>query len=102
MSEPVQDPDTIIISSIKDPWKLLVLDIDIAMGVAPTAFLGFILKHELIGLAIAVAVAYKWQTSRNNNPKGFAFRWLWWHTPASLWRMFTHVCPPSHKREFIG
>lgn len=63
--------------------------------------MGFMLKHELIGLAIAVAVAYKWQTSSRTLAR-FAFRWLWWHTPASLWTLFKHVCPPSHKREFIG
>ncbi len=96
------DPDTVIINRIKEPWKLLVLDMDIAMALAPLCSAGFFLKHEIIGLALTVFVAYKWQGARNNSPPGAAARWVWWHTPDWFWTMFTHISPPSHKREFIG
>ena len=97
-----QDPDTEIVHSIKDPWRLILIDIDIAMNCAPIMFAGFLMQHEMIGIAAASIVAFKWQSSRTNNPKGAGLRWMWWHLPSRLWFMATHVSPPSHKREFIG
>lgn len=102
MSMEDQDPDTLIINNIKEPWKLLVLDFDIGMGCAPLVFLGFAAKHEILGLIVATMVAYKWQTFRNTNPRGAGLRWLWWNMPSWIWFMTKHVTPPSHKREFIG
>jgi type IV conjugative transfer system protein TraL len=96
------DPDCHIINDIKDPWKLLVLDMDIFMGVAPILFVSFTMQHEMIGALIAGLIAWKWQTFRNTNPRGAGIRWLWWHLPTQIWFMTKNVTPPSDKREFIG
>lgn len=102
MDQQEADPDIQIINNIRDPWKLLVLDLDIGMGVAPIVFIGFAAQHQIGALILGAIVAFQWQSFRNNNPKGAGLRWLWWHTPDFVWKVMKTVTPPSHRREFIG
>lgn len=102
MSQQEIDPDCQIINNIRDPWKLLVLDLDIAMGVSPILFIGFAAQQQILALIFGGFIAFQWQSFRNNNPKGAGLRWLWWHTPEFIWKAMKTATMPSHKREFIG
>ena len=78
----MDDPDTRIVAGLKDPWKFLFVDMDIAMLALPVA-----MGLMLVGLSIlpagagAVGVAYALHAVRKGRPKGYARHFAYWHLP---------------------
>jgi type IV conjugative transfer system protein TraL len=98
-----QDQDTLIIQRIKDPWKLMFVDLDIGMGIGLPVALGMAAGFAFSSLAIGGVVGYYWHRSRENNPRGFGIHRVWWHLPDVWSKLGLMTCtPPSYMREFVG
>jgi type IV conjugative transfer system protein TraL len=77
--------DTQIVSGLKDPWKFLFVDMDVAMAAAGVGFLlltvGLTPPFVLGGGA---GFGYFLQRLRKGKPRGYARHLRYWHFPPSV------------------
>ena len=76
------DPDMEIVSGLRDPWKFLFVDMDIAML---SAGIGFMLLTSGLGPPLAlvggVGFGYAVHVLRKGKPKGYARHLRYWYLP---------------------
>lgn len=97
----MDDHDTKIVAGLKDPWKFLWVDMDIAMAAACVGF-GLLSTGLPTPVVVggAAAVGYVLHTSRKGKPRGYARHWAYWHLPP-LWTRLQRV-PPCWCRRTVG
>ena len=97
----MDDHDMQIVMGLKDPWKFLFVDMDIAMA---AACLGFGLLT--MGLPTPVVVAgggalgYVMHKARKGKPKGFVMHLTYWYMPPMLSRL--KRVPPNWAHRTVG
>jgi type IV conjugative transfer system protein TraL len=97
----MEDHDTQIVSRLKDPWKFLFIDMDVAMLSATFGFaLMFMGVPNLIMLACSGALGYYLHTSRQGRPRGFARHVWYWYFPTL--RNQLKRTPPSYNHRTVG
>lgn len=97
----MDDHDTLIVSHLRDPWKLILVDMDIALMCS--MFGGLMLVSDvpiLLVVGIPMAVGWKWQSLRRDLPKGFIAHLLYWFFPPRLLPL--KAVPPSHCNQTVG
>jgi type IV conjugative transfer system protein TraL len=96
----MDDHDTMMLSRLKDPWKFLMLDMDIAMVAVSVGFGAMSMNApQLVMVGAPAAVAYAMHKFREGRPKGWAAAWRYWHFPLSPSLKRT---PASHCHRTIG
>ena len=97
----MDDPDTQTVLGLKDPWKFLSVDMDIAMAAACFGF-GLL----TMGLPTPVVVAgggalgYVMHKARKGKPKGFAMHLTYWYLPPMVSRL--KRVPPNWASRTVG
>lgn len=83
MSQP--DLDSQIVSRLKDPWKFVFVDMDIAVlcsGLGFTLMLSEI--NTLIAMAAAGSVGFYLHKSRQDKPPGYLAHKAYWYFPQGV------------------
>ena len=97
----MDDHDTLIVMGLKDPWKFIFVDLDIA-GVAMCV--GFVLLTmglpTPLVLVSAIAVGYGMHALRKGKPKGFAAHLTYWYLPPVLSQL--KCVPPVWAARTVG
>lgn len=97
----MEDHDTLIVMGLKDPWKFIFVDMDIAML---AACIGFALLTTGLPTPVVVgaagAVGYVLHKSRKGKPRGYAKHWAYWHLPPSISRL--QRVPPNWSSRTVG
>ncbi len=97
------DHDTLICSRLKDPWKFLMVDMDVAMVCMPMGFLLMNMgAHIFIVIGIPFAVGYLWHKWRDGKPKGAGAHWRYWYLPKFGPINRLKATPDSHCHRTIG
>ena len=90
-----------IVNGLKDPWKFLFVDMDIAML---STCLGFaMLTMGLptpVVVVAAAALGYVMHTSRKGKPKGYARHLVYWYLPPMVSRL--QRVPPNWAERTVG
>jgi len=93
--------DTEIVARLKDPWKFLFVDMDIAMlGAIVGMGALFAGLNTFFVIALPVAVGYVIHKSREARAKGFLRHLCYWHLPPAVMRL--KRTPPSYSTRSIG
>lgn len=84
----MDDNDTLIVSRLKDPWKFLLVDMDVAM-VSGTVGMGLFSSglNILIVFAVAGGIGYTMHAVRTNRPKGFVQHLMYWWLPPAMTKL---------------
>ncbi len=97
----MDDHDMQIVMGLKDPWKFLFVDMDIAML---SACIGFALMTMGVPtplmVGMAAGVGYVLHTSRKGKPKGFARHLVYWYLPPTISRL--QRVPPNWAARTVG
>ena len=95
------DHDTLILSRLKDPWKFLMLDMDIGMVAVAVGFGALSMNmHVFLVVGLPAVVAYGMHKMRQNKARGFGAHWAYWHLPEHLSGL--QRTPASHCHRTIG
>jgi type IV conjugative transfer system protein TraL len=97
----MEDHDMQIVAGLKDPWKFLFVDMDVAMA---SMCFGFALLtmglSTPVVVAAATALGYAMHISRKGKPKGYARHLAYWHLPPMVSRL--HRVPPAWAERTVG
>lgn len=81
----MDDHDTLIVSRLKDPWKFLFIDMDIAMLAATVGFALMLMgMGTIVMVGGALTVGYYLHKQRQGRPRGFARHLCYWYLPPAL------------------
>jgi type IV conjugative transfer system protein TraL len=97
----MDDHDTLIVAGLKDPWKFLFVDMDIAMVACSVSFV--LLTTGLptpVVVGAGVAVGYVMHAVRKGKPKGYAAHVAYWFLPPLLSRL--KRVPPMWATRTVG
>jgi type IV conjugative transfer system protein TraL len=90
-----------LVSGLKDPWKLLFVDMDVAFI---AAIAGFLLMSMGLATMFAVGggvlVGYALHSSRKGKPRGYARHFAYWHFPPAISRL--KRVPPMWATRTLG
>ncbi|CAD5366879.1 Type IV conjugative transfer system protein TraL [Rubrivivax sp. A210] len=84
----MEDHDMLIVMGLKDPWKFLFVDMDIAMVSASVGFA--LLSTGLptpVVVGTAAAVGYFMHIGRKGKPRGYAAHLAYWYLPPLISRL---------------
>jgi|APDOM4702015118_1054815.scaffolds.fasta_scaffold673646_1 type IV conjugative transfer system protein TraL len=97
----MDDHDMQIVSGLKDPWKFLFVDMDIAMLSVMVGF-GLMLAgfSSLVAGAGGVGMAYLMHASRKGKPRGHARHLAYWYLPPVATRL--RRVPPMWASRTVG
>lgn len=97
----MEDHDMSIVKGLKDPWKFLFVDMDIAIA---AAMVGFIALSSgcptTLTVIIALAVGYGLHTLRKGKPRGYAMHLAYWYLPPATTRL--KRVPPMWALRTVG
>jgi len=97
----MNDPDMLVVMGLKDPWKFLFVDADIAML---ACCVGFVVLSMGMPTPVVVAagggVGFVMHTARKGKPKGYTQHFMYWHLPPALSRL--KCVPPNWAARTIG
>lgn len=97
----MEDHDMNIVSGLKDPWKFLFVDMDIAMVSACVGFLALTAGAPTPAVvAIGAGVGYGMHASRKGRPKGFARHLAYWYLPRAVTQL--RAVPPMWSLRTVG
>ena len=97
----MDDLDTQILARLKDPWKFMFIDMDIAMiGVSVGMCALFAGLNTVVVIALSVVVGYLIHKARESRAKGFVRHLCYWHLPPLL--VHLKRTPPSYTTRSIG
>ncbi len=97
----MDDNDTQIVSRLKDPWKFMFVDMDIAMLGAVIGMCAlFAGLNTFFVIAIPVGVGFLIHKSRESKAKGFLRHFSYWHLPPMVMPM--KRTPPPYTTRTIG
>ena len=97
----MDDHDMQIVMGLKDPWKFLFVDMDIAMLSACFGFMLMVMGLPTpVVVGAAAALGYVMHTSRKGKPKGFARHLAYWYLPPMLNRL--QRVPPNWAERTVG
>lgn len=95
------DLDAQLLSRLKDPWKFLMLDMDIAMLAVMVGFGALSMNaHMFVVIGAPAAVAFAMHNFRKGRPNGWGAHFRYWHLPYRLTGL--KRTPPSHCHRTIG
>lgn len=97
----MDDIDTRIVSGLKDPWKFIFVDADIAM-LGGLVGLGTLLAGVpvLACVALGGCVGYALHASRKGKPRGFGRHLAYWYFPPAFSRL--KRVPPMWALRTVG
>ena len=97
----MDDHDTLIVMGLKDPWKFIFVDMDIAMV---ACFVGVMLLAAGLPIPLVLGggggVGYLMHASRKGKPKGYAAHLTYWYLPPSVSRL--KCVPPIWASRTVG
>jgi type IV conjugative transfer system protein TraL len=97
----MDDHDTNIVSRLKDPWKFMFVDMDIAMLGAVIGMCAlFAGLNTFFVVALPCGVGYLVHKSRESKAKGFLRHFGYWHLPPLVVPM--KRTPPPYTVRTIG
>lgn len=96
------DEDMYIVHKIKTPWKVLFLDLDMAMILGMVALGGFAAKFYVTTMIVVSVVGFQWHKLRESHPAGYIKHFIHWMMPNSIWGGAFKATPPSVIREMVG
>lgn len=90
-----------IVSGLKDPWKFIFVDMDIALV---SSMVGFALLMTGLSVMLVVAggaaVGYVMHAARKGRPRGFASHLAYWYLPPIATRL--RRVPPAWSTRTVG
>jgi type IV conjugative transfer system protein TraL len=97
----MDDHDMQIVMGLKDPWKFLFVDMDIAMVASCAGFaaLSAGLPTPLVVL-LGGGLGYGMHAMRKGKPKGYAKHFAYWHLPPAFTRL--KRVPPAWAQRTLG
>lgn len=97
----MEDNDQLIVMGLKDPWKFIFVDMDIAMVSASVGF-GLLTTGmptpAVVG--VACAVGYAMHKARKGKPRGYASHVAYWYFPPFVSRL--KCVPPMWAYRTVG
>jgi type IV conjugative transfer system protein TraL len=97
----MEDHDMTLVSGLKDPWKLLFVDMDVAFMAAVAGFMLMAMGlATMFAIGGGVLVGYGLHTSRKGRPKGFARHVAYWYFPPAFSRL--KRVPPMWATRTLG
>jgi type IV conjugative transfer system protein TraL len=95
------DPDQMIVTKLMDPWKILFLDMDLAMLTASVG-LGLLMAgfNTFIVIIVPGALAYWLQKARQDRPRGYLVHLAYWWMPPMLLQL--KRTPPMYCTRTVG
>lgn len=97
----MSDHDQQIVTGLKDPWKFIFIDMDIAILAGAVGMLAVGAgASSTVTVLIASAFAYLIHSFRRGRPKGFAKHFAYWYLPPSVVRLRT--LPPMWSPRSVG
>jgi type IV conjugative transfer system protein TraL len=97
----MDDFDTAIVKGLKDPWKFLFVDMDIALVSAMVGFFSLSAGAPTpLVVAIAGGVGYLMHIARKGKPRGYASHLAYWYLPPSVTRL--KRVPPTWAARTVG
>lgn len=97
----MDDHDMQIVTGLKDPWKFLFVDMDIAML---GSIVGFMLMATGLSTMWAgvggIGFAYAMHASRKGKPRGYARHFAYWYLPPVATRL--RSVPPVWTHRTVG
>lgn len=95
------DHDTLLVSGLKDPWKFLFVDMDVAMlAVLVSMLLMIVGLSAVMAAAGGGGFAYVLHVSRRGKPKGFARHFSYWYFPPVVTQL--RSVPPVWAHRTVG
>jgi type IV conjugative transfer system protein TraL len=81
----MDDHDMKIVMGLKDPWKFLFVDMDVAMVAGAVGCVALNAGYSPTVVVIAAGVTgYLMHAARKGKPKGFARHFIYWHLPPTV------------------
>jgi type IV conjugative transfer system protein TraL len=95
------DHDMQIVMGLKDPWKLLFVDMDVAFLSAVAGFLGMTMGlSTMFAIGLGLVVGYGLHSTRKGKPRGYGKHFAYWHFPPSFLRL--KRVPPAWAQRTLG
>ena len=96
-----EDHDTTIVSRLKDPWKFLFVDMDIAM-LGSTIGIALLMAglNTFIVMAVPGLIGYWVHKARQDRPRGYVRHLCYWYLPPVLSRL--QRTPPMYCIRTVG
>ena len=90
-----------IVKGLKDPWKFLFVDMDVAMAGAMVGFIALSAGFPTpVVVAAGAGVSYGMHALRKGKPKGFAAHLAYWYLPPAVTRL--RRAPPVWSSRTVG
>ncbi|MFT3819889.1 MAG: type IV conjugative transfer system protein TraL [Rubrivivax sp.] len=97
----MDDHDMQIVTGLKDPWKFLFVDMDIAMLSIMAGFGLMLAGIPAVAAACGgIAVAWLMHNSRKGKPRGYARHLAYWYLPPVATRL--RCVPPVWAHRTVG
>lgn len=81
----MEDHDMSIVKGLKDPWKFLFVDMDIALVASMVGFIVLSAGYPTtVVVGVAVGVGYLMHSVRKGKPRGFATHLAYWYLPPAV------------------
>jgi type IV conjugative transfer system protein TraL len=97
----MSEHDTEIVTGLKDPWKFLFLDMDIAMVAFSVGFMALTTGAPTpVVMGVAATVGYLMHASRKGHAKGFAMHFGYCYMPPVISR--ARRMPPMWSVRTVG
>jgi type IV conjugative transfer system protein TraL len=97
----MDDHDMLLVMGLKDPWKFLFVDMDIAMVAACAGFMALSAGYPTpVVVAVGGGVGYVMHAARKGKPKGYARHLSYWYLPP-IFSLLKRV-PPVWAQRTVG
>ena len=97
----MDDHDTLIVSRLKDAWKFLFVDMDIAMlGASIGIALLMSGLNTFIVMTVPAAIGYWMHKARQDKPRGYLAHLTYWWLPPMLQQL--KRTPPMYCVRTVG